>query len=240
MQAALLAEQGVEGPPGVLEARDGFVQAFAGPDEPRPIALPPEVPFGITDCYIKPNPCCRHIQPATEALIGLMKDEGIAADEVTNVAVETYRIAAEHAATGWDDFASSQLSFRYLMALALKFRAIKFEHFDEAVRRDPAIPVLAAKIHVSAPPEIDRLYPRLRPARVTVTTTHGKFTRLAEEALGSRLVPFDDDALKGKFHDLVAPVLGSAAASNLAERVWAIDTADDVRPLVEAMAKPST
>ena len=29
MQAALLAEQGVEGPPNVIEARDGFMQAFA-------------------------------------------------------------------------------------------------------------------------------------------------------------------------------------------------------------------
>src|SRR6266571_9217422 len=29
LQAALLAEQGVEGPPGVIEERDGFMQAFA-------------------------------------------------------------------------------------------------------------------------------------------------------------------------------------------------------------------
>src|SRR5690606_30078873 len=29
LQAALLAREGVEGPPGVLEARDGFLQAFA-------------------------------------------------------------------------------------------------------------------------------------------------------------------------------------------------------------------
>jgi 2-methylcitrate dehydratase PrpD len=29
LQAALLAEQGIEGPPGVIEARDGFMQAFA-------------------------------------------------------------------------------------------------------------------------------------------------------------------------------------------------------------------
>src|SRR5947209_4862770 len=41
MQAALLAEQGVEGPPGVLEARDGFMQAFAydAPEEARAIVL---------------------------------------------------------------------------------------------------------------------------------------------------------------------------------------------------------
>src|ERR1700722_1606927 len=72
LQAALLAEQGVQGPPEVIESRDGFMQAFAFGDtrNARPIALPPAVPFGITDCYIKPYACCRHIQPAVEALIG--------------------------------------------------------------------------------------------------------------------------------------------------------------------------
>src|SRR5215468_2366883 len=239
VQAALLAEQGVEGPPGVIEARDGFMQAFAydRPEDARAIVLPPDAPFGVTDCYIKPNPCCRHIQPATEALIGLLKDEGIATEEVKHVAVETYRIAAEHAATGWDDFASSQLSFRYLIALALKFRAIRFEYFAEAVRTDPSIAPLAAKVHVSTPAEIDRLYPRLRPARVTVTTASGKFIRQADEALGSRLVPFDDDALTGKFLELVAPVLGEAMATRLAGQLWIIDNVADVQPLIEALAK---
>lgn len=247
LQAALLAEAGVEGPPGVIEGRDGFLQAFAGlsPLSPgggpnqRPIALPPETGFGITDCYIKPNPCCRHIQPATEALIGLLNEENIAIEEVGHIGVETYRIAAEHARTGWDDFASAQLSFPYLMSLALKFRAIKFEYFAERVRRDPQWQALAAKLSVTAPPEIDRLYPRLRPARVTVTTARGTFTRQVDDALGSRLVPLSDAGLTAKFHELVAPVLGAAAATRLAERLWAIETADDVAPLAEAMATVS-
>jgi len=240
MQAALLAEQGVEGPPGVIEARDGFMQAFAfgRADRARAIALPPAVPFGITDCYIKPYPCCRHIQPAVEALIGLIDDEKIAPEEISRVDAETYRIAAEHAETGWDDFASAQLSFPYLMALALKFRSIRFEHFSEPMRRDPALAALAAKLRVTAPPEIDRLYPQLRPARVTVTTARGTFTRQADEALGSRLVPLDDKGLRSKFHDLVAPVLGAAAATNLGDRLWAVEEVEEVGSLVEAMAKP--
>ena len=49
--------------------------AFGRADKARAIELPPAVPFGITDCYIKPYPCCRHIQPAVEALIGLLNDE---------------------------------------------------------------------------------------------------------------------------------------------------------------------
>ena len=239
LQAVLLAEQGVEGPPGVIEARDGFMQAFAvgRVDKARMVQLPPEVPFGITDCYIKPYACCRHIQPAVEALFGLLNDESIEADDIKRVDVETYKVAAEHAHTGWDDFASAQLSFPYLMGLAARFRGIKFEHFDEQTRRDPAFAEFARKLHVTAPAEIDGLYPRLRPARVTVTTARGAFTRQADEALGSRLVPLDDDGLKRKFDGLVAPVLGERRAAELAERLWTVDTIDNIAPLVEAMAK---
>jgi 2-methylcitrate dehydratase PrpD len=242
LQAALLAQAGVEGPPGVLEARDGFMQAFAfsRAPEPRPLRLPPAVPFGITECYIKPNPCCRHIQPATEALIGLLNDENIATAAIQRVEVETYRIAAEHAHTAWDDFASAQLSFPYLMALAMKFRAIKFEHFDQEIRRDGELASLAGKLHVSAPSEIDQLYPRLRPARVTVTTAQGQtFTRQANDALGSRLVPLDDKGLRAKFCDLATPVHGADSTARLAERIWNVDGAPDVRPLIEALAKPA-
>jgi 2-methylcitrate dehydratase PrpD len=270
LQAALLAEQGVEGPPDVIEARDGFMQAFAfgragkpraalaseasgqrgqftsaraghSPElgsSARGIVLPPAVPFGITDCYIKPYPCCRHIQPAVEALIGLLADENIASEEVERIEVATYRIAAEHAETGWDDFASAQLSFPYLIGLALRFRGVKFEHFSEATRRDPAFAAIARKLTVTAPPEIDRLYPQLRPARVTVTTARGTFMRQADEALGSRIVPLDDAGLKAKFSDLVGPALGAPRAKELLERLWSVGTIADVAPLVESMAKP--
>jgi 2-methylcitrate dehydratase PrpD len=238
LQAALLAEQGVQGPPGVIESRDGFMQAFAFGriDKARAITLPP--PFGITDCYIKPYACCRHIQPAVEALIGLANDEKIAADEVTRIDVETYRIAAEHAHTGWDDFASAQLSFPFLIGLALTRRGIKMAYFTDEARRDPAFERIARMLHVSAPTEIDRLYPQLRPARVTVTTPRGKFVRQADEALGSRIVPLDDAGLKGKFDELVEPVLGAARTAELRERLWEIETAADVRPVVELAALP--
>ena len=239
LQAALLAEQGIQGPPGVVEARDGFMQAFAlQRGEPaRAIELPPAVPFGITDCYIKPYACCRHIQPAVEALVDLLAEHEIATEAVERMEVETYRIASHHAETGWDDFASAQLSFPFLMATALRHRGIKLEHFSDEARRDPAVAKLANKLTVTAPAEIDRLYPRLRPARVTVVTAQGAFTRQADEALGSRQVPLDDDGLIAKFHGLVSPVLGEARAGELAERVWEIAGCDDIRPVVEMAAK---
>src|SRR5271156_2170489 len=238
-QAALLAAQGVQGPPEVIETRDGFMQAFAFGriDRARPIALPPAAAFGITDCYIKPYACCRHIQPAVEALITLCRDENIVPDEVTAIEVDTYRIAAEHAHTGWGDYASAQLSFPYLIGLALRFRAVRLEHFAAETRLDPASDDIARKLRVIATPEIDRLYPQLRPARVKVTTARGVFARAADEALGSRLVPLDDAGLKAKFLDLAGPALSPARAARLGDLLWDIESCTDIRPVVEAAAK---
>ena len=228
----------MNGPPNVIEARDGFLQTFAfgRSDKARPIALPPDEPFGITDCYIKPYACCRHIQPAVEALFGLMNDEKIEVGDIKHVDVETYRIAAEHAHTGWDDYASAQLSFPYLMGVAARFRGIKVHHFNAETRADPAFGAFAEKLTITAPPEIDQLYPKLRPARVTVTTPRGKFVRQADEALGSRLVPLDHAGLEQKFIDNVEPVLGEARAKALVRQLWDIETISDIRPLVEASA----
>ena len=136
----------------MIEARDGFMQAFAfgRADKARPITLPPAVPFGITDCYIKPYACCRHIQPAVEALIGLLNDEKIATDDIKHVEVETYASPPSTPQTGWDDFASAQLSFPYLIGA----RAALPRHQVRALRRRDAAairpsPQFAAQAHAS-------------------------------------------------------------------------------------------
>jgi 2-methylcitrate dehydratase PrpD len=239
LQAALLAEQGVEGPPNVIEARDGFMQAFAFGriDKARPIKLPPEAEYGITDCYIKPYACCRHIQPAVEATFQLLNDKNIAFEDIKKVEVETYKIAAEHAHVPWDDFASAQLSFPYLVGLAARYRGIKFEHFDDKTRRDPVFAEFANRLSITAPAEIDQLYPKLRPARVTVTTDKGQFTRQADEAWGSRQVPLDDAGLIDKFRGLVGPLYGETRAKDLSEKLWNVERLDNISALAEELAR---
>lgn len=236
LQAALQAQGGIEGPANVLEVRDGFVQAFAfgRNGKVRTVELFPAMPFSITDCYIKPYACCRHIQPAVEALIELMNENKLSVDEVRDVKVDTYSIAAEHAHTGWQDYASAQLSFPYIMALGMKHRWIKVEHFEDKTRLDPEMARLGGLVHVNATAEMDRLYPANRPARVRVTTDRGIFERQAMEALGAREVPLDDRGLAHKFHDLVDPVLGKSRADALLDGLWRIDELSDIRGLLDS------
>jgi len=173
-----------------------------------------------------------------EALIGLCRDHDITPAEVKRIDVDTYRIAAEHAHTRWDDFASAQLSFPYLIGLAVRFRAVRLEHFGDSRRSDPAADAIAARLRVTASTEVDRLYPERRPARVTVTTARGVFRRAADEALGSRLVPLGDVELRAKFDELAAPVLTETRAARLAELLWDIEACTDVGAVAEAAALP--
>ena len=123
------------------------------------------------------------------------------------------------------------------MGLAARYRGIKVKHFGEETRQRPRIRRIRQEAHHHGPAGDRRLYPRLRPARVTVTTPRGIFVRQADEALGSRIVPLDDTGLKAKFVGLVAPAFGGAKAKVLSEQLWNVDRLDDVSPLIEALAK---
>lgn len=236
--ATLLAQEGCEGPPGVLEASDGFFQAFAGrmPDSNETIALPPEVPPTIADCYIKPYACCRHIQPAVDALQALMRSHAVAPGQIESVEVETYGIAADHAAVPWGSFAEAQLSFRYVMASAARFDDLRIERFGDAARADETTAALAHRVKVRRSDAMDRRYPAQRPAFVTLHTAGGSWSQDASEARGAPELPLDDAGLESKFLDLAGMALGAGSAADLLGRLWCIDAEDDVSPLVLALS----
>jgi 2-methylcitrate dehydratase PrpD len=240
LQSVLLAEAGIAGPPEAIEGKDGFMQAFAfGTSPQRMVTFPPDVAFRITDCYIKPYACCRHLQPAVEALIALVNANNIHETEIREVRIETYSISAEHAHTGWNEYASAQLSFPYVMALGVRYRQIKIAYFEDEIRNDSSLAALCQLMHVSVDPKFDAMYPNLRPARVTITTTQGKFAGEALEALGSRQIPFDDRQLGDKFLELTSPLLGSGPAEQLLARLWEIEHIKDITPLVDSLALQS-
>ena len=87
-------------------------------------------------------------------------------------------------------------------------------------------------------PAFRALEPTLVPGFDALASDHARLQRQVDEALGSRLVPLGDEGLREKFMGLVAPVLGKAQASALAQLVWTLEEVENVRPLVDAMAKP--
>lgn len=235
--AALLAERGVAGPPNVLECPDGFFQAFAGGESPPEDLGIGSCGLAITQCYIKPYACCRHFHAALDALFEILDAEDLAPAAVERIEIGTYAFAAAHGSAGWDNMATAQLSFPFVMATALHRRAVGIEHFSEAARRDPKVTADCAKIAVSVDDGCEARYPRFRPAIVTLYATGGRrFTRAVDEPLGAPDNPLDDAALGEKFLGLAGPVLGAARARESLALLWRLDEEDSVSGLCDALA----
>jgi len=85
--AAFLAERGYTGPTNVFEARDGFMQTFGNGANPWKLLDGLGDPFiqvepGIT---YKAFPSCTRSHPGIVAVLGLIAEHGITADEVESV-----------------------------------------------------------------------------------------------------------------------------------------------------------
>lgn len=236
--AALLAEEGMRGPAGVLECRDGFVQAFGDPTVSRLLQpAPAGDPAAVTLCYIKPWACCRHIHPALDGLFDIVRATGLRAEDVARIDVDTYAIAAMHAETDWSDLLSAQMSYPFALAVALARGHADLSDFDDAARADPAITRLCPRVFVRTDAGFDARYPASRMARLRITGTDGRVhERVVDDGYGSPAQPMSDAALARKFEGLVAPVTGMERARELRAAFDALDAEPDAARLLRLLA----
>lgn len=218
--AALLTKEGLAGPSGAIEMRDGWLHAFAG-DASREVTLltggdNPASPFAVANCYMKPYAACRHMHSGVDGLLDIMRCEQVTARDVKTLEIGAYGLAVEHARFGWSEMTTAQMSFSFVMATALLRGKVDFEDFNEAARRDPETIEWAGRMSIVVDSECDAIYPRGRPTRVRLTTHDGReFERFVVEPTGAASRPLTDEALDRKFMTLAEPVLGARAATAL-------------------------
>lgn len=150
--AVLLAERGMTGPVNVLESKDGFFAAYSGPDCTLKLSRDlgrSEPPLAITECYLKPHACCRHLHSAIDGILEIRQQHQLTAEDVSHVEIGTYAIAAEHAHTNWQAMASAQMSFPFVAALALARGHVDLDDFSESALCDRAVNGTTAKVHIA-------------------------------------------------------------------------------------------
>lgn len=230
--ATLMAERGLRGPTGVLESRDGFVQAFGDPATSRLLQPAEEVAPAVTCCYIKPWACCRHLHPALDGLFDIQRATGLRAADVARIEIDTYAVGAEHAHTGWGDMLSAQMSYPYALAVALVRGHADLADFGDAARAEPQVLELCSRVSVRVDPALDQQYPAARLARLRLTGRDGQVhERLIDDGYGSPANPVSDEALAHKFDGLVAPVFGAERAQALRAAFAVLDGATDTGAL---------
>ncbi len=241
--AGLLAEGGLQGPPNVLESKEGFFYAYAGGDRKEfdydsldILSVGGGGLWAINDCYIKPYACCRHIHSVIDAIFDIMDETGLVAEQVQALRVGSYKVAASHDLRQWETFTTAQMSIPFVVATALRYRAVDLDHFTAEHRRDEDSNALARKVTVGVDQACESDYPRTRSAVVAIKTTDGQtLERRVDEPYGSPANRLDDDALTAKFKRLASPVIGADRADRVADEIWALESTAGVRPLIEAL-----
>ena len=243
--AALMTLEGLAGPKGALEYRDGYFHAYSGEipqlaggsadilamGGPSPGSL-----YAVAGCYMKPYACCRHLHPALDAVLDIVRTENIPAEQVRRVDVGTYAVAASHAGAGWSEMTTAQMSFEFCIGTAIVRRRVTLSDFFQAERGDAAVHRIAHGVSVHTDPECDAEYPLHAPAKVRLETADGRILeRHVVEPLGSALNPLSDQAVGEKFLALTGRALGDKRAEAALAALWDIGGVASMAALVQSL-----
>lgn len=246
--AAMLAKEGLIGPREVLEYKYGFFNAYAGGDIEGVDYSNVDIfsaggssgksPFAITDCYIKPYACCRHIHPPIDAALAIAEEAGgLTLDDIEQIEIRTYAVAGAHGEVGWSEMTTAQMSMGFALATALEFKDVIPAHFDEAHRANTRVSDFCSRIKTIVDAQYEANYPAKRSAYVKMTLKDGRImSKLVTDPLGGALNPLSDTALEAKFRALATPVLGSKTDA-LVSSLWALDTHTDVASILQLTTK---
>jgi 2-methylcitrate dehydratase len=218
----------------VIEGKEGLFEVVSNV-EWRPDWLLKDLgkEFMITRCGYKAFPTEALTHQPISAALQVCSEYDITAEDVAEILVETTTRGADILSDP-SKFApktkeTADHSLPYVIAAAVADGNVLPDSFSEEKLRDPRIWDLLGKIRVMADPEIDALFPRVKRARVTITTHEGgTYTAQVDHAKGSPENPLSDDEIIAKFRANAAGVVSHQRQDEIIQATWAFDELDDV------------
>ena len=239
--AALMAREGYGGPVEVIEGKEGLIEVLYNVEcvvYEFTKGLGSE--FLITNCSYKafPTEALTH-QPISAALT-VCRDHDIAYDQVAELLVETTTrgadILSDPSKYNPETKETADHSLPYVIAAAVVDGHVLPESFSDAKLKDPRIREVLSKIKVVADPEIDELFPKIKRARVTITTSDGQsHTAQTDVAKGDPADPMSDEDLVAKFRANTSGVLSSERTDEVIEATWQLDKLSSVHEYMELL-----
>jgi len=161
--------------------------------------------------YFKVHACCRNFQSGIDAALQLRQQHDLRSTDIVGITADTFGVPArDNAEAPPANVLAAKESFPVSLALTLVNGRCDSSVFTETHVADPEVARLAAACEVRCDPELDRLAPEKRPARITLKLRNGgEVSALELVALGDPSRPLSPAELDAKFNQLVAGRLGA-------------------------------
>lgn len=241
--AAQLSQLGWTADVNILEAPYGFCQLYAGAgrhdldDIIKQLGNPYELlTSGVA---IKQYPCCAFTHRALDAMLALLQQDRLCADDVAAIECRVGRPTTQvlihtRPRTGLE----GKFSMQYCLAAALLDKRIGLLSFsDEKVQR-PAAQQLFERITMRLHPEAERQDTDGEALPVTLTVTH-KDGRTRSTQIqypkGHPANPLSPIAMQEKFEDCAFGVLERPAIRQVVELVQGLESVADINTLMDVL-----
>jgi 2-methylcitrate dehydratase PrpD len=239
VMSAALARQGFSADPDIFDGTNNLLDTYGEGDgvPMKELCVRLGKPWEISEpgVYVKRWPCCYSNHRAVGGLFQLIKDNGINATEVKEVAVG-FLPGTDTALVSRDPYTGleGKFSIEYVAAATLLDGDLKLETFtDEMVQRRDARELMR-KVRRYAIAD-DQLYSGISGyTDIAVDTVRGRFTMRVDRVPGSPAWPMTDADRQAKFVDCVARVLGSDGARRLLQLCQQCRELPDIRDVVRA------
>lgn len=192
--SALLAREGFTGANTIIEGDEGFLNAMS----PEHNTHPNLGNFHIRQVYMKKYPICRHLHStidSTAKILNSLGAETINEDNVDEIIVKTYKIAAEHDNYKPENIESIKQSLPYSLALFLLNGDLRLEN----MKKSKTAQKLAQKIKIETNKKMDSLYPEKRPSKVILKLKNKSLESSSTLAQGEPENPFTKEDILKKF-----------------------------------------
>lgn len=242
--AALLAQRGFTGIPNVLEAPyGGFLSAYTDSAQPENLTRGLGSHWHILEMGYKPYASAASTHTALYALQEVMKDNGLAADDIEEIHLLCSTMAHRHCAWPYQPqgVTTAQMSLYYTLAVMAHDGEVLTDQFEESRLEDPQLLAFMKRIRIEVDPAYDAGGDATRhESRMTVTARDGRrFHRDERKRKGSPANPMTREERHTKFTRLARGVLSERAIAGVIEQVESLEGLRDVRELV-AQLTPST
>ena len=244
LMAANLARDGFTGAQRILEGSQGLAAGMSSDADPSRLVDGLGTRWALTETSFKYHASCRHTHPAADALLAVMRENDLRADDIEDVRTHVHQGAIDVLGPVVDPATvhQSKFSMGTVLALVARFGQAGLAEF-EAHFRDDATRAFRDRVSMGLDAEVDAAYPRRWIGKVTVRTRDGRVLEgRVDEPKGDPGNTLDRDEITAKALRLAAFSGGAGAAEMRAaiEALWRVADAATVGPLLAPASASST
>ena len=233
IRAALLAQQGLTGPPTALEGQDGFCRVFSDGCRLEKITDGLGQRWVVPEIVFKRYHTDYNLQAPLDAFIKLLKEHDLKPGDVAEIVVGTNELSLKAIGIRQPpDVSAAHFSAPFCLGMALVRGHVSFKDFVPESLTDPAILAVAERVKIEVDDEMQAVYPGKRGARVRVRLINGAvLEEKVKDVRGTAANPMSRGEVEDKFRSLASIVLPEAKVEAVIKLVRELPALRDMHRL---------